>query len=81
VLDLIDWDVVQVTALDVSGWNMGLKGWKHLAAKLERTNALHELVLSNCRVTAGLGEWKDSWGRGGGVVGRLMLSMLGGTLG
>lgn len=51
VLDLIDWQKLQVTALDLSGWQLGLAGWERLAGKVQQANAMRKLVLSNCDIS------------------------------
>lgn len=56
LLSTVDWQVLQVTALDVSGWDLQLAGWKQLLGSIRRANAMRKLVLSNCNITGDPGE-------------------------
>lgn len=56
----VDWQVLQVTALDVSGWDLQLAGWKQLLASIRRANAMRKLVLSNCNITGDPGEGRSA---------------------
>jgi hypothetical protein len=55
LLSTLDWQNLQVTALDVSGWDLQLSGWKQLLGSVRRANAMRKLVLSNCNITGNPG--------------------------
>jgi hypothetical protein len=57
LISKIDWQKLQVTALDLSRWDLQLQGWKLLAKSISRANAMRKLVLSNCSISSDAGEW------------------------
>lgn len=51
-VELVRWQQLLVTALDMSGWPVQPTGFKKLISQFEHTAAMRKLVLSNCGLTA-----------------------------
>lgn len=56
LISTIDWQKLQVTALDLSRWDLQLQGWKLLLKHISRANAMRKLVLSNCSISGNAGK-------------------------
>lgn len=56
VIGTIDWQKLQVAALDLSGWDLQLKGWEQLLKGMGQADAMRKLVLSNSNIAAKPGE-------------------------
>jgi len=51
-VELVGWQQLLVTALDMSEWPVQFAGFKKLMSQFEHTAAMRKLVLSNCGLTA-----------------------------